>query len=489
MGPIRSFEFDLSKDLNVIFGKNNIGKSYAITAIYLILKNLLGEPNRRRHINPFYDFDLWEDVSIGPTKSSQIIKRAEKYLLDVFKKDSSLELDITSIVEETAAALVTDRLLPGLEQSFNNSFSGFDNLSNKFSKEEFSLELISSNVRLSIICNSKKHLEVQKVSLSNRIVLKRITTNRKPRISNGIVTYYYNVKNDSDKHELDYLISLAAIQPINNLSLSVSLLISNVYFLPASRSGLYQALSTFSAVIAELSKSRNFLTRKIELPNISEPVSDYFLYLSNISTSSRKNQSRFAQIATDIEQKILNGRVRFNAESNRIVFYPDKIKTELDLSMTSSMISEIAPIVAYLKYVIKDRPHRKYSQSSLFEEAEPRTNIPSTLIFIEEPEAHLHPVVQVQMMEFFAELSKANIKIVMTSHSNYMFNKLSNLILARRIKYENICSSLMIMETKGSVLDSEAMRAGAEGIVDENFGDTAERLYNERLQIYDDLNT
>jgi len=34
-GPISSFDFDLLKDLNVIFGKNNIGKSYAITAIYL----------------------------------------------------------------------------------------------------------------------------------------------------------------------------------------------------------------------------------------------------------------------------------------------------------------------------------------------------------------------------------------------------------------------------------------------------------------------
>lgn len=42
-GPISKFDFDLSKDLNIIFGKNNIGKSYAITAIYLIVKNLISE--------------------------------------------------------------------------------------------------------------------------------------------------------------------------------------------------------------------------------------------------------------------------------------------------------------------------------------------------------------------------------------------------------------------------------------------------------------
>ncbi len=93
--------------------------------------------------------------------------------------------------------------------------------------------------------------------------------------------------------------------------------ISNVYFLPASRSGLYQALSTFSAVIAELSKSRNFLTHKIELPNISEPVSDYFLYLSNISNQS---SSKYKNIIEEIEKNILRGKVLFNKDNRKIVF-------------------------------------------------------------------------------------------------------------------------------------------------------------------------
>ncbi|MBK6680383.1 MAG: AAA family ATPase [Ignavibacteriales bacterium] len=38
-GPIREFEFDLSRNISLIYGKNNIGKSYAITAIYLLLKS------------------------------------------------------------------------------------------------------------------------------------------------------------------------------------------------------------------------------------------------------------------------------------------------------------------------------------------------------------------------------------------------------------------------------------------------------------------
>jgi len=42
-GPIKEFSFGLSKDLIMIYGENNIGKSYAISLVYLILKNLMFE--------------------------------------------------------------------------------------------------------------------------------------------------------------------------------------------------------------------------------------------------------------------------------------------------------------------------------------------------------------------------------------------------------------------------------------------------------------
>ena len=37
-GPIKEFEFDLSKKLIVTYGDNNIGKSYAMQVVYLLLK-------------------------------------------------------------------------------------------------------------------------------------------------------------------------------------------------------------------------------------------------------------------------------------------------------------------------------------------------------------------------------------------------------------------------------------------------------------------
>jgi len=220
---------------------------------------------------------------------------------------------------------------------------------------------------------------------------------------------------------------------------------------------------------------------KIELPNISEPVSDYFLNLSNIGT---KTKNDYKDIVNEIESEILKGKVLFNRDTKKIVFSQDKIHAELDLSFTSSMISEIAPIVAYLKYIInKDNESPRQDLFVL-------NNKPGSysIIFIEEPEAHLHPEVQVQLMEIFSKLIDKKVKVIMTSHSNYMFNKLSNLILERKISHERVGSYLMTAGSKGSVVDSIKMQADDQGMNDENFADVAEKLYEERIMIYDKLN-
>ena len=85
------------------------------------------------------------------------------------------------------------------------------------------------------------------------------------------------------------------------------------------------------------------------------------------------------------------------------------------------MVSEVSPIVAFLKYIIANR-----------EGMSPENR---AILFIEEPEAHLHPNNQIKLMEIFTELTNAGITLVMSSHSNYVFNKLNNLVLSGKLDY------------------------------------------------------
>ena len=139
----------------------------------------------------------------------------------------------------------------------------------------------------------------------------------------------------------------------------------------------------------------------------------------------------------------------------------------LELSLTSSMVSELAPLVCYLKYIVA------FAESK-------------SLLFIEEPEAHLHPEVQVQLLEILAKLVKTNVKLVMTCHSNYMFNQMNNLILDGTIA--NTSTQVIVLKNTNEGSEAVNMPVNRLGIADENFVETAEAIFNRKLEIIEKLN-
>jgi len=90
-------------------------------------------------------------------------------------------------------------------------------------------------------------------------------------------------------------------------------------------------------------------------------------------------------------------------------------------------------------------------------------------------------------MAVFARLVKDNkIKLVMTSHSNYIFNKASNLVIDNKIDKEKFDAILFESTPEGSIarnLDTDEY-----GIEDDNFIDTAESIYEEKLELINKLN-
>ena len=87
-------------------------------------------------------------------------------------------------------------------------------------------------------------------------------------------------------------------------------------------------------------------------------------------------------------------------------------------------------------------------------------------------------------MDIFAQLTKHNIKIVLTTHSSYIFNKINNLILANDLPPERVANYHMLNTEKGSIIEDEK-EVSEIGMTDENFVNVLEKLYNERLEILD----
>jgi predicted ATPase len=437
--PVKEFNFNLTKDFVVIFGKNNLGKSYAISAVYLVLKNLLNMKTIRKD-----DLLSWI-ISRSMIRVNMAGKEANEM---INAQNEEISTQLFSLFQE---------LLEEIEQSFYNTF---DNMTNQFSKE-----IPSVTIQKGL---DKFTMEVQEPKLvpqTRNIIAEIDRLLRKYRQK-----FYDEQLTKEDEEELRADIARVLEQALFFLDdeyLGQVKKETSLIFLPASRSGLYQGLNSLSQIMVELSKSRRFASKKLELPNISEPCSDYFLGLSSLQPRKLNNDNPILGIVNEIEQTILKGEVIFDEMTKKIFYKPHQTDLVLDISVTSSMVSELSPIICYLKYQVAV------------------TNSKS-ILFIEEPEANLHPEVQVQLMEIFAKLVKANIKIVITSHSDYLFNKLNNLILEGKIDIASIQATVIKETPQGSL--AKDIPIDKLGIDDENFLEIAQDIFNEKLALIEKLN-
>ena len=89
------------------------------------------------------------------------------------------------------------------------------------------------------------------------------------------------------------------------------------------------------------------------------------------------------------------------------VYRPDNWKRDLPLMNASSMVSEIAPVVLYLRHIV----------------------VPGDLLIIEEPESHLHPEMQVAFTRQLVAVVKSGIRVIITTHSEWVLEELANLVL------------------------------------------------------------
>lgn len=461
-GIVKNFNFDTKNDFSIIFGKNNTGKSYAISVVYLIIKNLL-----------LLEESLIFRFVFPDSNSDEYIKKFKTSLEN--KKSISIKKEI----EEIIVKVLSEILVTNISESFKSTFDSIENLQNKLVDEELTISIYSELINFELKINEKRlyisTLSINRKDVELRSSLRKMSTKDQ---NNKIIIYTSN-NQDFLSDTLENFI----LDSTFSISYDVKEEINSIYYLPASRSGLYQALSAFGQIIAELSKSRKFTTKKVELPSISEPLSDYFLELSTIKLRKKEIQNRVTEIANQIENNILNGKIEFDKQTKKIMFRPNGTDLKLDLSYTSSMVSELSPIVSYLRYVINyaDEANRlpSFLKRKKFENAKP-------LIIIEEPEAHLHPDIQVALLKEFTELAKENIKFIVTTHSNYMFNKFNNLVLSKDINIDKASSLLFKESRKGSnVIQLELDEFGIE---DENFIYTAEKLYNEKMDLINQLN-
>lgn len=455
-GPIAYLEFDMDKDLHLIYGKNAIGKSYSTYLIYCLLKNVKDK----------------QVVYVEET-AANFVELGKKGL-------EHIKIGSPTNITDAFCSLITQQLstilLSDFQNSLQNTFNLLKNLNNRFTHQNYEIIIyLSEKEKIIFVANEEGELNLIYTLPCYKVEFKEknAKTTRFQLFFDEENPYY----SSENKENFSTYLGAVGVKYINDILQKLQANISDMYYLPASRSGLYQAINAFSQMIAELSQNRFFLqNKKIELPAYSEPVADYFI---DLSTANANNvNAEYADIIKILEKSILQGEVIYDNQTKKINYKPTNTDLILGLSEVSSMVSEISPMVIFFKHILNFKYTTKRGKNGHL------SNKKYDIIFIEEPEAHLHPEMQVALMEIFAKMIGLNLKIFITSHSNYMFNKLNNLILSHEIDKDKVAVYHLVKNAHGSTQNQD-MQVTEEGINDDNFQETAIKLYEERMKIYE----
>ena len=189
----------------------------------------------------------------------------------------------------------------------------------------------------------------------------------------------------------------------------VSPLSLTAHYLPADRTGIMHA---HRIVVQSLigQAARAGFERDSPLPRLSGVLADFLEQLIGLEEPTLAGARRHREsLAEQIEREILQGEIR-TARSPvgypEFFYRPEGWKYDLGLMNTSSMVSELAPVVLYLRYVVR----------------------PGETLIIEEPESHLHPALQVEFTRQLAAVALSGVRVIITTHSEWVLEELANLV-------------------------------------------------------------
>ncbi|GMU90698.1 MAG: hypothetical protein AMXMBFR49_29030 [Chlorobiota bacterium] len=421
----------------MIYGKNNIGKSYAISIVYMVLKAMPHFSSRGK-LEQFVDYSLAQIDSTQPPSVVFAGLISRLFELEFVRKFQDLLISSYGSIEKT-------------ENKFNPAMRGFIEIKTNSLKLIYTPQSAINGVFLAD--ESDDQFEVN-YSDQDKVLLDSLLPDQ---FRDFTILHFAKFLNE------------------------VNLYRQSINYLPAVRSGIYLGYINFGSMVASLNQYQSqFKDNRFSLPNTTIPVSDYFMKLTEARFATPSVQ--FLDIIKSLEEDILGGSVIMDKDSGRISHYSFALKEVFDLAEVSSMVSELSIIVAYIKYVIRD-----YGIFDLSKQEPEFIFGVRPLLFIEEPEAHLHPEAQIKLMNSLSSLSNLGVHVIITTHSDYMLDCLGNIILGGGIGSKEVASKLMIKSKTGSIV-SRKMAAKPYGIEDHNFLGATEKLFNERIELNEKYN-
>ena len=392
IGPIEKAELELG-DLTIIAGRNNTGKTYLVYTLYGFLKGS-GDLLWSKAGSQFFDSHFKKMVSLS---TNEIVSKL------IAEGQIEWEVDKIFLVEEQARLIqvMTQEFSEyGISRVFNTSQDSFEDSSLEI---EFSRE-IQTNLRLLIPIRRGRDLSI--VYDGTKLIIS--LTDAEPAGYSNIEPYFM-------ERMFKYMYGYFALQD---------------FFAPENTSFIFSSVRhSIPLFLNELDFARSQVVRLLQqredgkdsestrdfdpLRNTSRyalPIQDNLDFTRRMTGLAESNDNKPQNdFPDDIEEmmggyyKSIHGDLRFiSSAENRLDF-------DIPLYLASSSAWEMSSLYFYLGYVID-------KEGSYF-------------LIIDEPESHLDTANQIQFARLLARLVNSGVKVLITTHSDYIIKEINNLIM------------------------------------------------------------
>ena len=244
------------------------------------------------------------------------------------------------------------------------------------------------------------------------------------------------------------------------------------FYLPAGRTG---AIEAYREILSGVLGDRPSL-----LPGV---LTDFLRRLVEL-LPTRNGDEGFDDIASRIEMDMLDGGIHVSQSPiigfPQFGYRPDGWNEDLPLINSSSAVSELAPVVLYLRHVVA----------------------PGDVLIVEEPEAHLHPEAQVRLARLLAGTVRAGLRVILTTHSEWILEALANMVrrsgltegpsdatsaLEPALPPSSVGAWLFKREQRDGSVVEEIELDDETGLFPAGYDRVSEALYNEGARIFNQI--